>query len=83
MIFILVLKGNKMDRKNSILLIETFLIYVLLSYLAYFSASVGGYLRYLIFIPTLLFQGLWFYRLYIIGHEASHGKLFTNKQIFL
>ncbi len=70
-----------MDKKNSILLIETFLIYILLSYLAYFSASVGGYLRYLIFIPTLLFQGLWFYRLYIIGHEASHGKLFTNKQI--
>lgn len=28
--------------------------------------------------PLILFQGLWFYRFYIAGHEASHKKLFPH-----
>jgi fatty acid desaturase len=33
-----------------------------------------------VYVPLLLFQGLWFYRFYIVGHEASHKKLFADNQ---
>ncbi len=35
-------------------------------------------LRYILYAPLLLFQGLWYYRLYIVGHEAAHRKLFSD-----
>lgn len=44
------------------------------------SLHLPSSIFYFIYIPLLLFQGLWFYRFYIVGHEASHKKLFPSNQ---
>ena len=45
----------------------------------YINSSIENTtIRLIIYFPLLLFQGLWFYRFYIVGHEASHKKLFPN-----
>lgn len=63
-------------KKNDYLILETIGIFLGIS-----AFSVGcnlyGLSLYLHF-PILFFQGLWFYRFYIVGHEASHKKLFVD-----
>ncbi len=65
---------------NSRLIFETLGVFVLISAAAvgihYLPVSTG--LRWAIYTPLLVFQGMWFYRFYIVGHEASHGKLFKD-----
>ena len=66
-------------KKNIYLVVETLSILIGTSLLAVFinqSSFSKPYYKWLIYSPLVLFQGLWFYRLYIVGHEASHGKLF-------
>ncbi len=67
-------------KRNTRLIAETIIIFILNSILA---VAVNTYikndiLRYSLYIPLLLFQGLWFYRFYIVGHEAAHKKLFPE-----
>lgn len=69
---------------NSKLIFETLAVFVLISIAAagipHLPLSQGW--RMAVYAPLLLFQGLWFYRFYIVGHEASHGKLFKdNRQL--
>lgn len=66
--------------RNTLLIIETIGVFFALS-----AAAVGlqylpvaAWLRWTLYAPLLLFQGLWFYRFYIVGHEASHKKLFAE-----
>ncbi|MPR33759.1 fatty acid desaturase family protein [Salmonirosea aquatica] len=67
-------------KRNSILILETILVFIGISGLAIalFNAPISGTFRGVLYVPLLLFQGLWFYRFYIVGHEASHRKLFVN-----
>ena len=63
-------------RINQYLVAETLLVFVAL--------SVGGYLAHRAGAPgwaqfaMIMVQGLWFYRFYIVGHEAAHKKLFPQ-----
>jgi len=65
---------------NSRLIFETLSVFIVISVLAVGirSLPVSTGLRWVIYAPLLLFQGMWFYRFYIVGHEASHGKLFKD-----
>lgn len=69
-------------RKNIGLVLETILVFICISLLAVYlhSAPIPHTIRWLLYIPLLLFQGLWFYRFYIVGHEASHYKLFPQNR---
>lgn len=66
--------------RNTKLIIETVTIFVLNCFLAVIVVQYieSQFLKYLLYIPLLLFQGLWYYRIYIIGHEAAHKKLFPK-----
>lgn len=66
--------------RNYKLILETLLIFLLNSVAAVYisSISVEALVKFCIYIPLLLFQGLWFYRFYIVGHEAAHKKLIPN-----
>lgn len=68
--------------RNSKLVIETILIFFLNGSLAYFiwNLELSTSIQWICYIPVLLFQGLWLYRIYIVGHEASHKKLFPNNR---
>jgi len=69
-------------RINSRLVFETLLVFVLISFIAVAiqKLPLSSFVRWVLYIPVLLFQGLWFYRFYIVGHEASHKKLFTESK---
>ncbi|HMX04784.1 MAG TPA: fatty acid desaturase [Chitinophagales bacterium] len=63
-------------RRNGILLVETFTILILNGVLAtYMHSHLPTTLFRCCYAPLLLFQGLWYYRIYIVGHEAAHKKL--------
>lgn len=66
--------------RNTKLILETVSIFILNSLLAValFHFFHQPFLLYLLYIPLLIFQGLWYYRLYIVGHEAAHKKLFPG-----
>lgn len=67
---------------NTKLIIETIGVFILVSIaaVALHRLPVGVGWQRLLYLPLLLFQGLWFYRFYIVGHEASHGKLFAHSR---
>lgn len=62
------------------LIVETIVVFIILSWLAYylFRQEWGGW-QWVAYVPVLLFQGLWFDRLYIVGHEATHRKLTPSR----
>lgn len=66
--------------RNTKLIIETIGVFLLVSLLAVFiqRLNIDKTLKAIFYAPVLLFQGLWFYRFYIVGHEASHKKLFAD-----
>ncbi|GAB3175738.1 fatty acid desaturase family protein [Telluribacter humicola] len=61
---------------NTYLLVETIGVFLALSACSVYLGMSG--VRWYFQLPLFLLQGLWFYRLYILGHEASHRKLFPN-----
>ena len=67
-------------KRNIKVVLETILIIVLNSFLAVgiHSYITNFLLKYSFYIPLLIFQGLWFYRIYIVGHESAHKKLFNQ-----
>ena len=69
-------------RKNLWLMVETILIFTGSGGIALLIQQTDwpSPLRWSIYLPILLFQGLWFYRLYVVGHEASHHKLFPQNR---
>ena len=66
--------------RNAKLILETIAVFLFNSCLAIFisTLSVAAGIKMTIYIPVSLFQGLWFYRFYIVGHEAAHKKLFPS-----
>ena len=74
---------TKHTRINIYLIFETILVFIALSLLAIYISQLDIKKLYktLIYIPILIFQGLWFYRFYIVGHEASHKKLFLKNKM--
>lgn len=66
-----------MMSKNSWLLIETVLVFIInaLAAIFLFQCDWPDWIRWPSYAVVLLFQGLWYYRCYIVGHEASHKKL--------
>ncbi len=69
-------QSAKHARITIFLLIETVSIFLVLSAAAYFTRQADAfYLRWLVYAPVLLAQAFWLDRLYIVGHEATHGKL--------
>lgn len=66
--------------RNKYLVFETLVVFILVSLLAVIiqKLPVPVYVRWIVYTPLLIFQGLWFYRFYIVGHEASHRKLFMD-----
>jgi len=70
-------------KKNITLVIETIIVFVCLCFFATFihrHPLENSILRKLLFFTTAMIQGFWFYRFYIVGHEASHRKLFINNR---
>lgn len=72
-------------KKNAVLVLETILIFIGLSLLSVYlhrQPIQSSVWQAVIYVPLALLQGLWFYRFYIVGHEASHRKLFLfNKKV--
>ncbi|PQJ12652.1 hypothetical protein CJD36_002600 [Flavipsychrobacter stenotrophus] len=69
---------------NNKLIFETLSVFVIISIAAVGvqHLPISSTAKWIIYTPLLIFQGLWFYRFYIVGHEASHNKLFRdNKQL--
>lgn len=66
--------------KNSKLIIETIAVFAANCFIAvFFMEKLQTHIIYkIIYVPFLLFQGLWFYRFYIVGHEAAHKKLIPD-----
>lgn len=66
--------------KNTGLLLETGIVFVINSALAIGinNLDLNAGTHFIIYLPLLIFQGLWFYRCYIVGHEASHKKLYRD-----
>lgn len=76
------LKNNGHQARSIGVIVETLLIFIGLSWLAirlpsFFPANYLIYLQ----IPLLLMQGLWLDRLYVVGHEATHQKLFPRQPL--
>lgn len=71
---------NKTMSKNIYLILETISVFVLNSFFAiYLHQNIHNpIIRYTVYIPLLIFQGLWYYRIYIVGHESAHKKLFPR-----
>ena len=68
-------------RKNITLIIETVIVFIGVSYLSIYIHSTNfsnQVINLLLSGSIVLFQGFWFYRFYIVGHEASHRKLFVK-----
>lgn len=70
--------------RNVYLIIETLCIFTINCLIGSYFESIfeQSFIFYALYLPFLLFQGLWFYRFYIVGHEASHKKLFP-KNLFI
>ncbi|MFC6268383.1 fatty acid desaturase family protein [Frigoriflavimonas asaccharolytica] len=66
--------------KNSKLILETVFIFIANSFLAcsIIQYIQNPFLMYALYLPLLIFQGFWYYRIYIVGHESAHKKLFSN-----
>ncbi len=73
-----------MDNRNinRRLVAETISVFIFISCIACSIQyiPVASTIRWAIYAPVLLFQGFWFYRFYIVGHESSHGKLFKENK---
>lgn len=80
----MVMQNNMNTKKNVYLVLETLAVFIGLCFFAIYIHQhpiENTPLRTLVYLLTALFQGLWFYRFYIVGHEASHRKLFVaNKK---
>jgi fatty acid desaturase len=63
-------------KKNEYLLLETTGVFLAASTISVLCKMHN--LAWYFHFPLLFFQGLWFYRFYIVGHEASHKKLFAD-----
>lgn len=69
--------------KNIKLVLETILVFIGISFLSIYVHKLqidNAILKWFVYSVTVLFQGLWFYRFYIVGHESSHGKLFASNK---
>ena len=64
---------------NTYLLFETIGIFVFISFVSVYLKTIN--ISWYFHLPLILFQGLWFYRFYIVGHEASHRKLFPGNSL--
>lgn len=62
------------------LLAETVIVFVALIVLANYVWRIETAWKWLIYLPILFFQGLWLDRIYIVGHETTHGKLFPKNR---
>lgn len=63
--------------RSQVLLVETIFVFGLLALL---SASIFALDAPRVFLfLSIVAQGCWFHRLYVVGHEASHRKLFPNQ----
>ncbi len=73
----LFLKFLSAMKRNNYLIFETIFIFLFISWIAIYvkNATLTTWWKAFIYFPILAFQGLWFYRFYIVGHEASHKKL--------
>ncbi len=66
--------------RHSKLIAETTAVFLFINVLAVWvqGLALPAVWKGLLYGPLLLFQGLWFYRFYIVGHEAAHKKLFAD-----
>lgn len=70
---------KKHYRTNTLMVAETILVFIIISTIAnILHLYLAGPLYYCLYIPVLLFQGLWLDRIYVVGHEATHKKLFPR-----
>lgn len=71
-------------QRNIYLVLETVLVLCLTGVAANLiqGLDLPSWWRWTLYIPLLLFQGLWLYRCYIVGHEAAHRKLFAGRHFW-
>lgn len=61
------------------LIAETVVVYLGLCAASAGAMQLGGWARLLVWPPLLLALGLWLDRMYAVGHEAVHRKLFPDR----
>ncbi len=69
--------------KNILLVVETVSVFIGINFLSVFLHKLSfdnAFLKGSIYGALVIFQGLWFYRFYIVGHESSHRKLFASNR---
>ncbi len=58
---------------------ETIIVFIIASTLANIMGNyLSGAAYWIAYLPLLFFQGLWLDRIYVVGHEATHKKLFPK-----
>lgn len=70
--------------RNTWLVVETILVFVGVSALAVYLHQFPFEhlaIKWSVLGGLILFQGLWFYRFYLVGHESSHRKLFPKHRL--
>ncbi|MDQ2747054.1 MAG: fatty acid desaturase, partial [Acidobacteriota bacterium] len=73
--------SGKHTRITLFLLAETLLVFFTLTAAAYFCRDVDSpFVKWIAYLPLLLAQAFWLDRLYIVGHEATHRKLFPENR---
>ncbi len=71
---------SKHNQVNFYLLAETLIVFIISTCLANFVWRIETTWKWLIYLPILFFQGLWLDRIYIVGHETTHRKLFPENR---
>jgi fatty acid desaturase len=68
--------------RNTKIILETISVFCINSLAAiYIHKHIHTpFFKYSLYTPLLIFQGLWYYRIYIVGHESVHKKLFSHHQ---
>jgi fatty acid desaturase len=70
-------------KTNLLMVCETILIFILVSTIAtVLHQYISGPIYWLCYIPLVFFQGFWLDRIYVVGHEATHKKLFPKNPLF-
>ena len=70
----------KLKKINFYLLAETIVIFIVLVAMANLLWQFESVWKWFIYLPVLALQGLWLDRIYIVGHETTHRKLFPENR---
>jgi len=69
------------NKNIPMLLFTVLIICILTAFAIVINSYFSGIEKWAIYIPILFIQALWLDRIYVIGHEAAHRKLFADNKL--